>query len=291
MSAFSLFASRALSTTGLLVLFFYTLSFADSSTLSSFIPTASVLPLSSPFLHAAFVNDTDSGRLMSNPSVDAASSPQPSSFCSSFLSSLVLIFVAEFGDKTFLATLFLSSTLRNASSLFSASSVTLIAATNAAAATLAILSALLSVFSLSLSSSVAPLLLRTVASLVCLYFALSTIHDAYHDTAASDAPIADADGSASSSSSSLLSLFASTYAVSIATELFDQSQFSFLLLTSDPTASVVGVVMGGVLGHVLCTTLAMVGGGWLHKLGWKERTVRLCGGGLFLAITATSMLR
>jgi putative Ca2+/H+ antiporter (TMEM165/GDT1 family) len=59
----------------------------------------------------------------------------------------------------------------------------------------------------------------------------------------------------------------------------DRSQISTIALAAESNA--VFVFIGGFLGHMLCTTLAVIGGKYLaEKI--SERTVNICGGILFL---------
>ena len=270
----------------------------------------SLLPTSAEHSYPALVNLTSMSTAALSATSSLASAPlaavsnsslsslSASSFLSSFFSSLCLIFMAELGDKTFLSTLFLSSSLPASSSLLSASSLTLLFGSNAAAATLAVLSAVLSSVSASMLTSWGLTLLRGAASTACVVFGVQMLYETYRDScegatqpneASTDkrdsaSTFASASQSAAASSS-LLSLFLHTYLVSLATELGDHSQFSFLLLTSHPSApSAVPIVLGGVLGHILCTLIAILGGGWVLRLGWHERHIRWMGGGLFLAM-------
>jgi len=59
----------------------------------------------------------------------------------------------------------------------------------------------------------------------------------------------------------------------------DRSQISTIALAAESSATFVFV--GAFLGHVLCTTLAVIGGKFLAKK-ISERTVNICGGILFL---------
>lgn len=59
----------------------------------------------------------------------------------------------------------------------------------------------------------------------------------------------------------------------------DRSQISTIALAAESNAWF--VFIGGFLGHVLCTSLAVVGGKYLAKK-ISERTVNICGGILFL---------
>lgn len=59
----------------------------------------------------------------------------------------------------------------------------------------------------------------------------------------------------------------------------DRSQISTIALAAESSATF--VFIGAFLGHVLCTTLAVIGGKFLAKK-ISERTVNICGGILFL---------
>jgi len=59
----------------------------------------------------------------------------------------------------------------------------------------------------------------------------------------------------------------------------DRSQISTIALAANSSATL--VFIGSFLGHVLCTSLAVMGGKFLAKK-ISERTVNICGGVLFL---------
>jgi putative Ca2+/H+ antiporter (TMEM165/GDT1 family) len=82
----------------------------------------------------------------------------------------------------------------------------------------------------------------------------------------------------------LTSLFTMTFLA----EWGDRSQIATIAMSSskDP----LGVALGGVIGHLACTVVAVVGGRILaSKI--SERTLSICGGGLFLFFALLSVLQ
>lgn len=67
----------------------------------------------------------------------------------------------------------------------------------------------------------------------------------------------------------------------------DRSQLATIALAAD--FSVVGVCVGGIVGHTLCTGIAVVGGRMLANYV-SERTVTLAGGTLFLLFGLAALL-
>eukprot|EP00270_Netrium_digitus_P003461 TRINITY_DN14020_c0_g1_i3.p1 TRINITY_DN14020_c0_g1~~TRINITY_DN14020_c0_g1_i3.p1 ORF type:complete len:232 (+),score=48.39 TRINITY_DN14020_c0_g1_i3:561-1256(+) len=93
--------------------------------------------------------------------------------------------------------------------------------------------------------------------------------------------------------SSLFSWFISpiviqTFSLTFLGEWGDKSQIATIGLAAED--DVVGVALGGMLGHLICTSVAVVGGRHLAaKI--SERTVAICGGLLFLAFAAHAFIQ
>jgi putative Ca2+/H+ antiporter (TMEM165/GDT1 family) len=84
-----------------------------------------------------------------------------------------------------------------------------------------------------------------------------------------------------------LRVFTQTFTMTFLAEWGDRSQIATIALAAskEPT----GVVLGGLLGHALCTGLAVLGGKLLAS-SISERTVSLVGGSLFLVFAVHSFL-
>lgn len=82
-------------------------------------------------------------------------------------------------------------------------------------------------------------------------------------------------------------VFLQCFTMTFLAEWGDRSQISTIALAAakDP----IGVVVGGCLGHCICTGIAVFGGAALAtKI--SERTVNICGGILFLIFAATGFI-
>ncbi|CEP01677.1 GDT1 family protein [Plasmodiophora brassicae] len=81
--------------------------------------------------------------------------------------------------------------------------------------------------------------------------------------------------------------FIQAFTMTFLAEWGDRSQIATIVMAadSDPT----GVVMGGIVGHALCTLVAVVGGKLLAQR-ISERTVHLVGGVLFLCFAVHSVV-
>ena len=82
-----------------------------------------------------------------------------------------------------------------------------------------------------------------------------------------------------------LRVFTQTFTLTFLAEWGDRSQIATIALAAHK--ELLGVVVGGLLGHALCTGLAVLGGKMLASR-ISERQVSLVGGVLFLVFAAHS---
>lgn len=77
----------------------------------------------------------------------------------------------------------------------------------------------------------------------------------------------------------MMQVFTQTFLMTFLAEWGDRSQIATVTLSA--TKDAFGVTLGAVLGHAMCTCLAVVGGKFLATR-ISERTVTLVGGVLFV---------
>jgi Ca2+/H+ antiporter, TMEM165/GDT1 family len=82
-------------------------------------------------------------------------------------------------------------------------------------------------------------------------------------------------------------VFTQALTLTFLAEWGDRSQIATIAMAA--AKDVVGVTLGGILGHTLCTGMAVVGGRLLAAR-ISERTVHLVGGGLFLVFGLHSLV-
>ena len=85
----------------------------------------------------------------------------------------------------------------------------------------------------------------------------------------------------------LMKVFTQSFTLTFLAEWGDRSQIATIALAA--AKNVVGVTLGGILGHSLCTGLAVLGGRLLAAR-ISERTVHLFGGALFLVFGLHSLV-
>ena len=81
-------------------------------------------------------------------------------------------------------------------------------------------------------------------------------------------------------------VFLKAFSLTFVAELGDRSQIATIALAA--SQDVVGVIVGSIVGHALCTGAAVLGGRYLAA-SISERTVNLCGGILFLLFGVHSL--
>jgi putative Ca2+/H+ antiporter (TMEM165/GDT1 family) len=89
--------------------------------------------------------------------------------------------------------------------------------------------------------------------------------------------------SASSSTSWISPVILQAFTMTSVAECGDRSQIATVVLAT--TKNVVGVTLGGLIGHFICTAMAVIGGKLLASR-ISERTIWLCGGCFYLFFAA-----
>eukprot|EP00238_Polyblepharides_amylifera_P009252 CAMPEP_0196594146 /NCGR_PEP_ID=MMETSP1081-20130531/77461_1 /TAXON_ID=36882 /ORGANISM="Pyramimonas amylifera, Strain CCMP720" /LENGTH=193 /DNA_ID=CAMNT_0041918323 /DNA_START=243 /DNA_END=824 /DNA_ORIENTATION=+ len=82
-------------------------------------------------------------------------------------------------------------------------------------------------------------------------------------------------------------IFIEAFTLTFLAEWGDRSQLATIGLAA--STNVVGVTLGGVLGHTICTSVAVCGGCYFAT-SLSERMVGLCGGVLFILFGAHALL-
>lgn len=231
----------------------------------------------------------EAGFSASSPTEDAANQIK---FLSAFVASLSTIVVSELGDKTFFIAAIMA--MRN-------NRLTIFAAAISALMLMTVLSAALG---FALPNILSPRYTHYASTGLFLFFGAKLLYDAYKmdsdgdkkeemEEVEEELQKRDDDDSgkdiergvvSGKSKDSLLYQFFSPVFIQCFTMTFlaewgDRSQITTIALAADQ--DVVGVTLGGILGHSLCTGLAILGGKFLAaKI--SEKAVNVVGGLLFL---------
>eukprot|EP00938_MAST-03A_sp_MAST-3A-sp1_P000183 g183.t1 len=228
------------------------------------------------------------------------------SFWSALLNSVAMIIVTELGDKTFFIAAILAMRHER--------SVVFIGAIGA----LALMTVLSAIIGFALPSLLPKQYTHFAASILFVYFGVKLLSEAYemHRTGSGDGPSdeleeveselkvsqedienghnndkeeKDKRGSSDAAirRKRMINIMTQSFTLTFLAEWGDRSQIATIALASakDP----IGVTMGGIIGHSLCTGLAVVGGRMLaSKI--SEKTVACAGGVLFLIFAIHSFL-
>jgi Ca2+/H+ antiporter, TMEM165/GDT1 family len=187
-----------------------------------------------------------------------------------FTASLLLITVSELGDKTFCIAMLLAMRHPRRFVL-----VGVVAALNAMT--------LISVLMGHVVSFLPKHYLQIAEVVLFIAFGLKLLYDAYHmpiassceDMAEVEQTLADSKGKFGGQ----LSVIVQSFILTFAAEWGDRTQFATITLAA--SNNLVGVIMGGVLGHTLCAVIAILSGRMIAK--WlSERILTAIGGGLFV---------
>ncbi|KAF4674305.1 hypothetical protein FOL47_009457 [Perkinsus chesapeaki] len=239
----------------------------------------------------------------------SAGSSSNGSFLGGFISSFLMILCAELGDKTFFIAAILS--MRNSAAVVFAGAI-------AALATMTVLSA-------GLGLLLPALLSKKVTHYACIalftYFGIRLLKDACdaddsaesgelaevemsvkkkneeHDRDTVDeqgAQMEEGEATADNASPSLhwyskenRAVLVQSFVMSFLAEWGDRSQISTIALASSKNPY--GVMLGGILGHCICSGIAVIGGRLLASR-ISERQVAVAGGILFLVFALSSLL-
>eukprot|EP00092_Neocalanus_flemingeri_P077799 GFUD01096673.1.p1 GENE.GFUD01096673.1~~GFUD01096673.1.p1 ORF type:complete len:282 (+),score=71.28 GFUD01096673.1:93-938(+) len=217
-------------------------------------------------------------------------------FLHGFLASLSVIIVSELGDKTFFIAAILA--MKNPRLTVFAGAIL----------SLAMMHVMASFFG-SLSSVIPRLYTYYISSALFAIFGLKMLHEGYHmsSTAAQEeleevneelrkreekesrGDIESGGGKKlePSAVSFLSKVFVQSFTMTALAEWGDRSQLATVILAA--REDVYGVCVGGVLGHALCTGLAVMGGR-LIATRISVRTVTLIGGVVFLLFALSALV-
>ena len=221
-------------------------------------------------------------------------------FWPAFVNSLMMIWATEVGDKTF----FIAAIMAMSNSR--------IAVFSGAIAALAVMTVLSAAMGFALPNLIPRELTHYVAAFLFLYFGLKLLYDSREmeagapsdELAEAEEELAkqgqevDLEGQAGKghpsprpgekgSPSSDFQVLMQSFTLTFLAEWGDRSQIATIALASakDPY----GVTVGGILGHSMCTGLAVLGGRYLASR-ISEKTVTIVGGVLFLLFAAHSFI-
>lgn len=225
-----------------------------------------------------------------------------SDFFTGFCKSLVVILVTEIGDKTF----FIAAVLAMRHGRFVVYAGAMMA--------LALMHVLSAFMGFALPSILPRSYTHVASALLFLYFGLKLLKDAYEmDDGPSDElqeveeelinkkegvgaeedllqQIEEGDNKSKKSTLSKaenLKVFTQAFTLTFLAEWGDRSQIATVALAA--SKNIVGVIIGGLIGHAFCTGLAVLGGKMLAA-SISERTVSVIGGVLFLVFALHSFI-
>jgi Ca2+/H+ antiporter, TMEM165/GDT1 family len=196
-----------------------------------------------------------------------------------FTASLLLITVSELGDKSFFIAAVLA--MRHPKSL-------VFCGTIAALAVMTVISVLLA----QTANLIPPIYIRYGEAIVLVFFGLSLIWQAQHmpkHTCMTELQEAEAelqsDRFALSRYGITVGVLLKAFTLTFLAEWGDRTQFATVTLAAGNDA--LGVTLGAILGHGICTAIAITCGCLLAER-ISERTIAYIGGGLFLLFAAIS---
>jgi len=225
-------------------------------------------------------------------------------FVTAFVKSLVMILVTEIGDKTFFIAAVLA--MRHGRLVVYAGAML----------ALVFMHVLSSLMGFALPSLLPRKYTHYASALLFVYFGLKLLKDAYEMEGtgpseelqeveeelinkkegvgaeedllqAIEGGDNDAKKALNVSKTENLKIFTQAFTLTFLAEWGDRSQIATIALAA--SKNVIGVIIGGLLGHAFCTGLAVVGGRMLAaKI--SEKTVATIGGMLFLAFALHSFI-
>jgi len=215
-------------------------------------------------------------------------------FLHGFLASLSVIIVSELGDKTFFIAAILA--MKNPRLIVFAGAIL----------ALAIMHVMASFF--GYATTVIPRLYTFyISSALFAIFGLKMLHEGYHMSATegqeeleevneelrkreekeSRGDVESGGAKEKTAVSMLSKIFVQSFTMTMLAEWGDRSQLATVILAA--REDVYGVCVGGVLGHALCTGLAVLGGR-LIATRISVRTVTLIGGVVFLLFALSALV-
>ena len=223
-------------------------------------------------------------------------------FVSGFINSLLVILVTEIGDKTF----FIAAVL----AMSNGRMIVYLGAMSA----LAVMHVLSSIMGYALPNILPRAYTHFASACLFVYFGLKLLRDAYEmkgegpseelqeveeeliskkegeGGAHGDEEVGNGSNPTkafTSQSKAEWAVFTQAFTLTFLAEWGDRSQIATIALAA--SKNVMGVIVGGLLGHAFCTGLAVVGGRLLAaKI--SERTVAMVGGLLFMVFAVHSFM-
>lgn len=216
-----------------------------------------------------------------------------------FIKSIAMTIVSEIGDKTFFVAALMA--MRHPRRLVF----------GGAFGALAIMTILSAMFGWAAPNLISRRLTHNLATVLFFFFGLRSLWDAFTKKDGESSELAEVeaelddeqkrknkkhsvneDDNLKKQQRPLLTMLFSpilleTFSLTFLGEWGDKSQIATIGLAAEE--SVVGVALGGILAHFLCSTIAVSGGKHLASR-ISEKTVAYCGGFVFLAFGAHSLL-
>ncbi|KAE9036405.1 hypothetical protein PR001_g8844 [Phytophthora rubi] len=222
----------------------------------------------------------------------------PHKFWSGFVSGILTIWATEIGDKTFFIAAILS---------MKKDRVVVFAGAIGALIVMTVLSVVMGVVA---TKFMPPSLTHYLGGVLFVVFGVKMLYDAREMNAAgpsdelteveeelmgkkdedavqADRHVEEGLGKAESATDGLMKVFSQTFLMTFLAEWGDRSQIATVTLSA--TKDAFGVTLGAILGHSMCTGIAVIGGKFLATR-ISERTVTLIGGALFVMFALHSFV-
>ncbi|RLN66678.1 hypothetical protein BBJ28_00012744 [Nothophytophthora sp. Chile5] len=199
----------------------------------------------------------------------------PTKFWSGFVSGILTIWATEIGDKTFFIAAILS---------MKKDRVVVFAGAIGALIVMTVLSVVMGVVA---TKFLPPNLTHYLGGVLFVVFGVKMLYDAREMNAAHAEEGLAKPEDAASSADGMIKVFSQTFLMTFLAEWGDRSQIATVTLSA--TKDAFGVTLGAILGHSMCTGIAVVGGKFLASR-ISERTVTLVGGVLFVLFALHSFV-
>ncbi|OWZ14939.1 putative membrane protein [Phytophthora megakarya] len=221
----------------------------------------------------------------------------PHKFWSGFVSGILTIWATEIGDKTFFIAAILS---------MKKDRVVVFAGAIGALIVMTVLSVVMGVVA---TKFLPPSLTHYLGGVLFVVFGVKMLYDAREMNAAGPSDelteveeelmgkkdedtiqaenVEEGHAKAENTTDGMIKVFSQTFLMTFLAEWGDRSQIATVTLSA--TKDVFGVTLGAILGHSMCTGIAVVGGKFLATR-ISERTVTLVGGVLFVLFALHSFI-
>ncbi|KAG7400696.1 hypothetical protein PHYBOEH_004743 [Phytophthora boehmeriae] len=221
----------------------------------------------------------------------------PHKFWSGFVSGILTIWATEIGDKTFFIAAILS---------MKKDRVVVFAGAIGALVVMTVLSVVMGVVA---TKFLPPNLTHYLGGILFVVFGVKMLYDAREMNAAGPSDelteveeelmgkkdedtiqaenVEEGHAKAENATDGMIQVFSQTFLMTFLAEWGDRSQIATVTLSA--TKDAFGVTLGAILGHSMCTGIAVVGGKFLATR-ISERTVTLVGGALFVLFALHSFV-